>query len=517
MLRFPLRRTGAAAALLLPLLALSGCAVGPDYHPPEPAMPAGWQEMSSGVTEGSGDLTRWWTLLGDPTLDQLVADAVKGNLTLREAVARVDESRARYRVARSSLFPLLDTTSTVTGNLASENGPAFSGDTTDAPDAGLTPQVYGEYTVGLAASWELDIFGRVRRSVESATAIEEATEDDQRDVLVVLCADVAQSYVTIRTIQQRLAVTRQNLSSQEGIFNLTRTRFEMGLSSGLDVAQAAQVLASTRTLIPPLELALTIELNRLSTLLGQQPGTLREQLASSAPIPHPPETIGAGLPVNLLRQRPDIRRAERDLAAATAQIGVAVGDLYPRFTLLGTFAFDSTQVANLFEGPSRAFTVGPAMVWNVFDAGRLRAQVNAEEALTAQALARYEQQLLIALQEVENALAAYGQTREERGAVADAVAASSEALELATLLYKDGAVDFQNVLDAQRTLLDFEERLAVVDGNVVRSVVQLYLALGGGWDPDAPADSEAPKVAAALPVAVEPARRACTRAGGLAP
>ena len=501
--RFPFRRTGAAAALLL---TLAGCTVGPDYHPPEPAMPPEWQEMSSGVVQGPGDLTRWWTLLGDPTLDELVDDAIKGNLPLREAVARVDESRARYREARSALFPQLDTTSSATGNIASRNGPGFSGDTTDAGDLGVKPTAYADYTIGLAASWELDIFGRVRRSVESANAIEEGTEEDRRDVLIILCADVAQSYVTVRTLQQRLAVTRQNLGSQESIFNLTQTRFEMGLASGLDVAQASQVLASTRTLIPPLELALTIELNRLSTLLGQQPGSLRERLASSAPIPHPPDTIAVGLPVNLLRQRPDIRRAERDLAAATAQVGVAVGDLYPRFILLGTFAFDSTSVANLYAGmPSRAFTVGPSMVWNVFDAGRLRAQLNAQEAVTAQALARYEQQLLVGLQEVENALAAYGQTREERGAVVDAVAASSTSLDLATLLYKDGAVDFQNVLDAQRTLLDFEERLAIVDGNIVRSVVQLYLALGGGWDPAAPPVAPQPEMVATAPVAEEPA------------
>lgn len=493
--RFPFRPTGAAALGLL--VALAGCTVGPDYHPPEPAMPAGWEELSSGVTQQPADVSRWWTLLGDPTLDQLVNEAVGGNLPLREAVARVDESRARYRQARAALFPQLDTDSTATGNLASENGPVFSGDTTDAPRSGASPQVYGDYTVGLAASWELDIFGRVRRSVESARAAEESTVEDQRAVLVVLCADVAQSYVTMRTIQRRLAVARANLVSQEEIFALTKTRFELGLASGLDVAQAAQVLATTRTLVPPLELALTLELNRLAVLLGRQPGAMRDRLADSAPIPQPPESLAVGLPVNLLRQRPDIRRAERDLAAATAQIGVAVGDLYPRLTLLGTFAFDSTEVANLFEGRSRAFTVGPAMIWNVFDAGRLRAQLNATEAVTAQALARYEQQLLLALQDVENALAAYGRTREERGAVADAVAASSDALYLSLLLYKDGAVDFQNVLDAQRTQLDSEERLAVVEGNVVRSVVQLYLALGGGWDPPAPASASPPQVATA--------------------
>lgn len=495
------RLSPALAGAPLVALLLTSCTVGPDYRPPEPAMPAGWEELSNGVTQQPADLSRWWTILGDPTLDELVNEAIRSNLNLREAVARVDESRARYRVARAALFPQLDTTSTVSGNLASKNGPAFSGDTTDTPVVPgaqtPNPQVYGDYTVGVAASWELDFFGRVRRAVESADALADASEEDLRDVLVIVCSDVAQSYVTIRTIQRRLSVAHQNLSSQEEIFRLTQTRFELGLASGLDVAQATQVLASTRTLIPPLELALTTELNRLGVLLGEQPGALRTRLADSAPVPHPPESFGVGLPVNLLRQRPDIRRAERQLAAATARIGVAVGDLYPRFVLLGTFGFEATQIANVFEGPSRAFNVGPQMVWNVFDAGRLRAQLNAEEAVTAQALARYEQQLLVALQEVENALAAYGQTREERGAVEDAVTASTEALNLSILLYKDGAVDFQNVLDAQRTLLDLEERLAITDGNVVRSVVQLYLALGGGWSPDAVAEPTPQTVAAA--------------------
>ncbi|MEO8604246.1 MAG: efflux transporter outer membrane subunit [bacterium] len=454
-------------------IALAGCAVGPDYRPPEPAMPEGWEELSSGVMAKPSDLTRWWTLLGDADLDSLVSEAAAGNLTLREAVARVDEARARYGIAHAGLFPQLDSGATASRNLQSQNGPFFGGDE------------YSDFTVGVAASWEVDVFGRVRRSVESASAAEEAAEDDRHDVLIVLAADVVQSYIAVRTLQQRLAVARANLASQEQIFELTKVRFEMGISSGLDVAQAEQVLASTRTLIPPLELAQTEEINRLSVLLGKQPGALRDRLASSAPIPRPPDAIGVGVPVNLLRQRPDVRRAERDLAAATARIGVAVADLYPRFTLLGNFEFDSTKLSNWIEGPSSAYSVGPKVIWNVFDAGRLRSIVHAEEALTAQALARYEQRLLVALQEVENALAAFGRTREERVAVEEAVSASSEALDLATLLYKDGVVDFQNVLDAQRTLLDFEERLAITDGNVVRSLVRIYLALGGGWDPDA--------------------------------
>lgn len=482
----PSRRRAAAVALTVLALA-AGCAVGPDYHPPQPALPAEWNERPAGVNAQPADLRRWWTLLGDPVLDQLVDEAVSGNLPLREAVARVEESRARYRVARAALFPQLDADAAATRNRQSENGPFFN----DGED-------YSNYTVGVAASWEVDLFGRVRRSVESATAQTEATEDDQRTARVVLCADVAEAYVTLRTIQQRLAVAQANLASQEEIFGLTRTRFELGLASGLDVAQATQVLASTRTLVPPLELAQTETVNRLGVLLGQQPGALRERLGGHVPIPRPPATIAAGLPADLLRQRPDIRRAERDLAAATARIGVAVADLYPRLTLLGTLSFDSTQLASLIDGPSRAYTVGPAVLWNVFDAGRLRALVDAQEAVTAQALARYEQQLLVALEDVENALAAYTRTREERAAVTDAVTASTQALALATLLYKDGAVDFQNVLDAQRSLLDLEERLAITDGNVVRSVVRLYLALGGGWDPG-PADGAAAEQLAAAP------------------
>jgi NodT family efflux transporter outer membrane factor (OMF) lipoprotein len=441
-------------------------------------MPAHWQELSTGVSSEPADLSRWWSLFGDAQLNQLVQEAMAGNLPLREAAARVEESRARYRVTAAALLPQIDLESGASRNRESENGPFFGGDE------------FSDYTLGLAASWELDVFGRVRRAVESSSALEEAAQENRRDVLVVLCAEVGRSYINLRTLQQRLAVTRANLRSQEEISGLTQIRFELGLASGLDVAQADQVLATTRTIIPPLELALTEEINLLGVLLGLEPGRLRERLAASAPIPQAPDAVAVGLPLDLLRQRPDLRRAERELAAQNARIGVAVGDLYPRFSLLGSFGFDATQAADLFEGASRTYGVGPTMIWNVFDAGRLRAQIWSEQALTEQALLRYQQQLLIALAEVENALASFERTREERFAVADAVSASALALDLATTLYKDGAVDFQNVLDAQRTLLTQEERLAITDGAVVQSLVRLYLALGGGWDPDAELNGE---------------------------
>ncbi|MGH7856152.1 MAG: TolC family protein, partial [Candidatus Binatia bacterium] len=230
------------------------------------------------------------------------------------------------------------------------------------------------------------------------------------------------------------------------------------------------------------------ELNRLSVLLGENPGSVLVELADGGRIPMPPEELRVSFPADLVRQRPDIRRAERELAARTALIGVATADLYPRLTLLGSFGFDATHASDLFTGGSRAYSLGPAVRWNIFDAGRIRGLIRAEEARTAQALSRYEQAVLRGLEEVENALIAHARLREERQAVADAVRASTFSLELATELYKDGLVDFQNILDAQRTVLEFEDQLAVTDGTMAQSLVQLYRALGGGW-----AAAEAPR------------------------
>ncbi|MGH7818907.1 MAG: efflux transporter outer membrane subunit, partial [Candidatus Binatia bacterium] len=337
------------------------------------------------------------------------------------------------------------------------------------------------YTLGLSAGWEVDVFGRVRRSVESAGATVEASEEDHRDVLVALCAEVARAYVNVRTLQNRLKVAYVNLDSQAATVELTRVRLDGGVASGLDVAQAESVLASTRTTIPSVERELLQELNRLSVLLGENPGSVLVELADGGRIPVPPAALTVGFPAEVVRQRPDIRRAERELAAQTARIGIASADLYPRFTLLGSFAFDATHVSDLFTGSSRAYSVGPAVRWNVFDAGRIRGLIRAEEARAVQALAHYEQTVLRGLEEVESALVAYARLREERQAVGDAVRAAAFSLELATELYKDGLVDFQNVLDAQRTVLEFEDQLAVTDGAMVQSVVQLYRALGGGW------------------------------------
>jgi NodT family efflux transporter outer membrane factor (OMF) lipoprotein len=394
---------------------------------------------------------------------------MEGNLDLKVATSRVGEARALYRVEASAQYPAVDADGQVSHQRTSENA-ALPGGNIDTL-----------YAVGAAASWEVDLFGRVRRAVEAAAASVEASEEDRRNVLVSICADVARSYVTVRTLQRRLSVARANLESQGKVADLTRVRREGGIASSLDVAQAESVYANTQTTVPPLEALLEQELNRLGVLLGEPPAALWGELSPPGSIPGLPAALAVELPADIVRQRPDIRRAERDLAAQTALIGVAKSDLYPRFTLLGSFGFDSTDGSLLFNGASRNYSVGPAVRWNIFAAGRIRALIKAQEARTDQALARYEATVLHALEEVENALIAFDKLRQEKQAVTEAVRAATVSLDFSTLLYKDGVADFQNVLDAQRVQLQFQDALARIDGAVVQSLIQLYRALGGGW------------------------------------
>lgn len=448
----------------------NACAVGPDYVRPDPPLPSGWQTDPAGFAVVPGaPVGRWWDAFDDPELSSLVARATAANKDLVLATARVAEAQSLYRATRSAEFPSLDSGAGVDYERSSVNA-LFPG----GSDATV-------WSVGVSASWEVDLFGRVRRSVESSEASFEATDEDRRAVLVAVIAEVAAAYVDVRTIQRRLDVARQNLASQGKIVDLTKIRFEGGIASSLDVAQAESIYANTRTFIPPLEAELARQMNRLSVLLGENPGPLSAEFVAAAPIPAPPAEMTVSLPVDMVRQRPDVRASERQLAAQTAKIGVATADLYPRLTLLGTFGFDATDFKDLFQGPSRSYSVGPAVRWNVFDAGRIRALIGAEEARTAGALAAYEQTILLALEEVENALVTYARLREQREASVEAIRAATVSLDLATALYKDGLADFQNVLDAQRTLLTYQDQLARVDGDSVQSLVQLYRALGGGW------------------------------------
>ena len=463
-----------AAALACFGWTLAACAVGPNYETPETEVPDRWhQELMRGLAPGPGSLETWWTFLDDPILASLIQRAGEGNLDLADALARVDEGRARRGIARGDFFPDTDGTGSYSRSRLSN----------EIVDFAPPPQnrVENFWSVGLDASWEIDVFGRIRRSVESADADLQASIEDYRDVLVALYADVGINYVELRATQQRLRFALQNVSTQRGTLSLTRDRNRAGLVGDLDVRQAEQNLASTESFVPSLRQRIVEVINRLGVLLGVPPSTLHAELAEPTAIPGPPQEILVGIPAELLRQRPDIRRAERDLASQTAQIGVATADLYPRFALLGTFAFDALELAQLFTGKAGNYSFGPAFRWNIFDGGRVRSNIEAQEAITAQLFAQYENTILLAQEEVENAMVAYVQETDRRDALERSAIAAAKAVELVQTLYRTGLTDFQNVLDTERTLFLQQDALAESEGFVTQNLINIYRALGGGW------------------------------------
>lgn len=477
------RRSLQSGCALLPALlcawivfAAAGCMkVGPHYVPPATKTPPQWTSIPDPALLVGEETTRnWWTVFEDPFLVRLVEQAAAGNLDLKTAVARVREARARLDVAAGGLFPEVDAQARVTRQRSSDNTGFFLGRT-------IT-----NYVLGLDAGWEVDLFGRISRSIEAAAADYEASEEDRADVLVSVYAEIARNYLAVRTLQARLAATTGNIESQKQVLELTRSRFRYGLATDLDVAQAEDVLAASEAQVPPLRAELNQTLNNIALLLGEPPGALRGELSEVRPIPVPPSTIAVGIPADLLRQRPDIRRAERQLAAQTARIGVATADLYPSFSLVGSLGLESIDTSDLFNAGSHFYTFGPRLFWNVFDAGRIRARIRVADALTEQALHQYEQTVLRALSEVETAMSTYAEERNRLQALERSVAASKRSLDLAVQLYKEGLRDFQSVLDAQRSLFDQENQMAQSRGNIAIDVVLLYRALGGGWQPQDP-------------------------------
>jgi NodT family efflux transporter outer membrane factor (OMF) lipoprotein len=449
--------------------------VGPDYQAPEPEVPDAWHlELTRGLEAGEADLRTWWTALDDPILNALIGRAGRGNLDLRISLARVMEARAARGVARGEWFPSADASGSYLERQATE-------DLADlvSPDGSRNFETYG---LGVDASWEIDVFGRIRRSTESAQANLMASVEDYRDVLVVLYADVARNYVELRALQERLHYAVSNAKTQRETMQLTVDRNRAGLAADLDVRQAELNLATTESFIPTLERAIGQTIHLLGVLLGEAPAALYAELREPMPIPEPPERIAVGLPVNLLRQRPDVRSAERQLAAQTARVGVATADLYPRFSLVGSFALSAVNAAEFFTKGSTTYGVGPTMQWNLFNGGRIRNLIRAEDARTEQALARYEQVVLVALQDVEDAILSYEQEESRRAALERSVVAAQESVELVKTLYRTGLTNFQNVLDMERSLTQQQDQLAESEGRVVQNLIRLYRALGGGWD-----------------------------------
>jgi NodT family efflux transporter outer membrane factor (OMF) lipoprotein len=461
----------AVFAFAVVALACAGCAVGPDYRPPQPVTLDDWHSVHPRAGDAAA-LADWWKTLDDPTLNQLVERALANNKTAKQAYARVVESRARRGIAAGDFFPSLG---------ASAGGNRTTSDSrVSNPDVGLSGGTDEIYTAGVDAGWELDLFGGKRRGFEAASAQLGASEADLRDVLVTLLGDVALSYIDVRTTQSRLTFAEKNLEAQRGVLDITQWRAAAGLATALDVEQANSSYQQTRAGIPSLQASLVQSMNRLAVLTGEPPGSLESVLAERKPIPVASLQIAAGVPVDTLRRRPDIRSAERRLAAQTAEVGVATAALYPSLSLSGSITLQSLTASDVLDG-FQTDRSGLSLRIPLFQGGALRQNVKAQNALVDQALASYEETVLSAYEEVENALTASSTEDARHEALQQGVESARRAAELALTQYNSGLVDFQTVLNADRQLLALEDSLAVSDGEMTANLVRLYKALGGGW------------------------------------
>ena len=467
--------TPALAAALLP-----ACAVGPDYHPPqtETGGPSYSNAVHGAFSNKAIDVT-WWQQFREPQLSDLVERTVTRNWDLKAVEANLREARALYLESGLDLLPTVTARGSYNEqkrSVAALNNRAF------------VPRELKLYSTGFDASWELDFFGRVRRNGESRGAEVEAQEASYRDLMISLIAEVARNYFSLRGLQNQLAVAQKNAGNQAETLKLTEARLEAGRGTELDTSRAKAQLDSTRATVPRLESAIRQSIHRLGVLTGQLPGALMPTLLRSAPPVGMPSVVHIGSPADLLRRRPDIRVAERALASATAQIGVATADLFPRVTFVGSISLEGRTLSAVGAAGSESYSVGPRITWAAFDLGRVYARIKAADARAEASLAQYQQTVLNALEETENALVSYNQQREERELLAQATHASQRAHELAHLRFKDGITDFLTVLDAELRLLQDQERLALSETQTATALVALYKALGGGWENRVPAE-----------------------------
>ncbi len=455
---------------------LSGCApVGPNYTSPEMSVTSGWHsQLKRGLTSEqvqSETLASWWTTLNDAELSGLIERAVQGNLDLKSARSRVRQARAQRGIAVADMFPSLNFTGSKKWTRTSET--TGSKETTHM------------YSTDFDAGWEIDIFGGVRRSIESADASLQSSKEDLRDVMVTLISEVALNYIDVRTYQARIAVVNENLKSQQETYDLISWRNQAGLSDDLALQQALYNLESTRAEIPDLNTGLEGAMNRIAVLLGEQPGNVHSELEPDGTIPVSLPTVAIGVPADVLRRRPDIRKAERDLAAQTAKVGVATADLYPKLSLSGSIGVEAVSSSrlgkNLANSNNWTLMGGPQISWAIFDAGAIRQNIKVQSELQEQALIDYESAVLGAVEEVENAIVAYANEQDKMENLDKATQAAQKAVVLAKQEYEAGLTDFSDVLDAQRSLLSFQNQLAQSRGNVTVNLIKLYKVLGGGW------------------------------------
>jgi NodT family efflux transporter outer membrane factor (OMF) lipoprotein len=450
------------------LLFAGGCLVGPDYVPYDMETPTSWSSVERYLSDTEPNFIGWWKQFEDPMLTSLIERAMASSLDLKTAQSRIRQARAELWFSQGGLWPSVDATASQSRSRAS---------------TGAKTELY---SAGLDAAWELDIFGGQRRDIEASEALVRASVEDLRDVWVTLTAEIALNYISLRGFQQEIVILERNLETQQKTADLTRKRFNGGFVGALDVANAEVQVTNTSAQLPLLELSVQQTIHNLGILLGTYPAALAEELSTGADIPSSPAQIAVGIPSDLLRRRPDIRSVEAQVHAATALIGVAEADLFPRFALTGSLGFQSQKADALFNWNNRIWSVGPTAGWNIFDAGRTRANIEAQKAVEEQVLLAYQQTVLTALQEAEDALIALTKEQEHRDALQKSVEASRRSVNLATQLYTEGETDFLNVLTAQRSLFSSEDALVNSNRTVSTNLVALYKAMGGGWEDQYP-------------------------------
>jgi NodT family efflux transporter outer membrane factor (OMF) lipoprotein len=451
--------------------AQNGFKVGPNYAPPAAPVAERWIDQADPRVKNEPTQDRaWWTVFQDPPLNSLIETACQQNLDLHTAGARILEARARRNIAAGNLFPQSQTATAayLHAQLGKNTGIPF-------------PTTFDLGAAGFNASWELDFWGRYRRTVESADANLGAANEGYGETLVMVLAEVATNYVQLRTFEQRLAFARENVAIQEKSLELTKVRFEQGVGTELDVRQAGTNLEQTRSLIPPLEAGRRLASNRLCTLLGMPPSDLAARLEPGG-IPQAPVGVAVGIPADLLCRRPDVRRAEREVAAQSAQIGIAESDLYPRLAVTGFIGYLANDLSDLFQGNNFTGFILPNLQWNILNYGRIVNNVAAQDAKLQQATLQYQQTVLSAGREVEDALVQFLQAQQQARHLEEAVSDSQRTVELTIKQFEGGITDFNRVYTTQSQLVTQQDQFAATRGNIVLYLIQVYRAIGGGWE-----------------------------------
>lgn len=453
----------------------NGFKVGPNYCRPQAPIASEWIDYRDPrVKSEPTDLSAWWKVFNDPVLNRLIEMSYEQNLSLREAGARVLAARAQRDFAVGNLFPQTQ-----------EAAGAYSRNKASQEQAlGAPPEVwFSDWNAGFNLSWELDFWGRFRRAVESADATLDASIENYDDVLVILLADVATNYIQYRTFEQRLFYANANVEIQRKSYQLAKDKQEAGATTERDTQQAKQILEQTRALIPALEIGLRQTNNRLCVLLGIPPKDLADILSATKDIPAPPLEVTVGIPADLLRRRPDVRRAERLVAAQSAQIGIAESEFYPHISLNGTIGVAADQFKELFDTPdSMTGSIGPSFRWSILNYGRLSANVRFQDARFQELAYAYQNSVLNAARETEDGIIAFLQSQEQTSRLLASVEAANRTVEITAEQYRQGAVDFTPLFLFQDTLTQQQDQLAVARGNIATSLITIYRSLGGGWD-----------------------------------